>query len=127
MGRHTQVLEVERIPWIQVNEEASDEVLVVEKKYTLTRRHFLSHPALGDLLNENCIFIFNYMIGIFKYLKSMDVEDCKDVKYGYSITFNFNENPYFENESLVKSFLFLDEGTTKISGTKINWKEGMDI
>lgn len=138
------VLSIEKLQEIQdelekVNEEASDEVLVVEQKYTLIRRPvydkrneiiksipdfwltaFLSHPALGDLLNEDDQ-------KIFKYLKSMDVEDCKDVKSGYSITFNFNENPYFENESLVKSFLFSDEGTTKISGTKINWKEGMDI
>ncbi|MCL7034049.1 hypothetical protein MKW94_009731, partial [Papaver nudicaule] len=138
------VLSIEKLQEIQdelekVNEEASDEVLVVEQKYTLIRRPvydkrneiiksipdfwltaFLSHPALGDLLNEDDQ-------KIFKYLKSMDVEDCKDVKSGYSITFNFNENPYFENASLVKSFLFSDEGTTKISGTKINWKEGMDI
>ncbi|KAL0001677.1 hypothetical protein SO802_015458 [Lithocarpus litseifolius] len=62
---------------------------------------------------------------IFKYLDSLDVEDFKDVKSGYSITFNFNENPYFEDPKLPKTFIFFGEGTTKITGTTIKWKEDM--
>ena len=42
------------------------------------------------------------------------------------ITFqNFNQNPYFEDTKLTKTFMFFDEGTTKITGTAIKWKEGM--
>ncbi|KAK9138231.1 hypothetical protein Sjap_008825 [Stephania japonica] len=42
---------------------------------------FLSHPALGDLLNDEDQ-------KIFKFLSSLEVEDFKDVKSGYSITFD---------------------------------------
>uniref|UniRef100_A0A2P2K3F9 NAP1-related protein 2-like n=1 Tax=Rhizophora mucronata TaxID=61149 RepID=A0A2P2K3F9_RHIMU len=121
----------------KINEEASDKVLEVEQKYNEMRRPvyvnrneiiksipdfwltaFLSHPALCDLLNEEDQ-------KIFKHLESLDVEDFKDVKSGYSVTFNFKENPYFEDRMLSKSFTFSDDGTIKISGTNIKWKEGM--
>ncbi|KAH7532634.1 hypothetical protein FEM48_Zijuj04G0042400 [Ziziphus jujuba var. spinosa] len=135
------VLSIEKLQEVQdelekVNEEASDKVLEVEQKYNEIRRPvylrrndiiktipdfwltaFLSHPALCDLLSEEDQ-------KIFKYLDSLDVEDFKDVKSGYSITFNFNENPYFEDAKLTKAFTFFDEGTTKITGTTIKWKEG---
>lgn len=138
------VLSIERLQEIQdelekVNEEASDKVLEVEQKYNEIRRPvynrrngiiktipdfwltaFLSHPALCDLLSEDDQ-------KIFKHLLSLDVEDFKDVKSGYSITFNFSPNPYFEDTKLTKTFSFSDEGTTKITGTAIKWKEGMDI
>nr|GMC62165.1 NAP1-related protein 2-like [Ipomoea batatas] len=81
---------------------------------------FLSHPALGDLLSEEDQ-------KIFKYFDSLNVEDFKDVTSGYSITFNFKPNPYFEDAKLVKTYTFLEEGTTQITGTDIKWKEGMGI
>lgn len=37
---------------------------------------------------------------------------------------NFSPNPYFEDTKLVKTFTFLEEGTTKITATPIRWKEG---
>ncbi|XLT86574.1 hypothetical protein HN873_008327 [Arachis hypogaea] len=43
------------------------------------------------------------MTYIFKYLHSLDVEDFKDMKLGYSITF--------------------EEGSSKITRTTIKWKE----
>eukprot|EP01018_Ginkgo_biloba_P038099 Gb_17405 [translate_table: standard] len=123
----------------QVNEEASDRVLEVEQKYNEIRRPvydkrndiiqtipdfwltaFLSHPALCDLLTEEDQ-------KVFKYLQSLDVDDFKDVKSGYSITFTFRPNPYFEDTKLVKVFSFSDEGTTKISGTTVKWKDGMNV
>lgn len=136
------VLSIEKLQEVQdelekVNEEASDKVLEIEQKYNEIRRPvynkrneiiksipdfwlnaFLSHPALCDLLNEEDQ-------KIFKNMNSLDVEDFKDVKSGYCITFIFNENPHFENTKLSKTFTFLDEGTTKITGTAIKWKEGM--
>ncbi|GLJ51735.1 hypothetical protein SUGI_1099450 [Cryptomeria japonica] len=138
------VLSIEKLQEIQdelekVNEEASDKVLEVEQKYNEIRRPyyakrneviqtipdfwltaFLSHPALGDLLTEEDQ-------KVFKYLQSLDVEDFKDVKSGYSISFTFRPNPYFEDTKLVKVFSFSDEGTTKISGTTVKWKDGMDV
>ncbi|RVW14635.1 NAP1-related protein 2 [Vitis vinifera] len=163
------VLSIEKLQEIQddlekINEEASDKVLEVEQKYNEIRKPiydkrndiiksipdfwltaFLSHPALGDLLSEEDQ-------KIFKYLSSLEVEDFKDVKSGYSITFvssflfpcsvriehllkvqfvliiqNFNPNPFFEDTKLKKTFTFLDEGITKISVTSIKWKDGMGI
>lgn len=138
------VLSIEKLQEIQdelekINEEASDKVLEVEQQYNEKRKPvydkrndiiksipefwltaFLSHPALGDLANEEDK-------KIFKYLSSLEVEDFKDVKSGYSITFNFKSNPYFEDTKLTKTFTFLDEGTTKVTATSIKWKEGMGI
>ncbi|CAN7035092.1 unnamed protein product [Brassica rapa subsp. trilocularis] len=138
------VLSIEKLQAIQddlekINEKASDEVLEVEQKYNGIRKPvydkrgdiikaipdfwltaFLSHPALGELLTEEDQ-------KIFKYLSSLEVEDAKDVKSGYSITFNFNPNPYFEDGKLTKTFTFLEEGTTKITATPIKWKEGKGL
>nr|XP_010926547.1 NAP1-related protein 2 isoform X2 [Elaeis guineensis] len=137
------VLSIEKLQEIQdelerVNEEASDKVLEVEQKYNEIRRPiyrkrneiiksipdfwltaFLSHPALSNLLSEEDQ-------KIFKYLESLDVEDFKDLKSGYSITINFSPNPYFEDTSLKKTYAFFDEGTTNIISTTIGWKKGMN-
>ncbi|XP_057474732.1 NAP1-related protein 2-like [Actinidia eriantha] len=136
------VLSIEKLQKIQeelekINEEASDKVLEVEQKYNEIRKPiyekrndiiklipdlwltaFMSHPAF--LLTEEDQ-------KIFKYLSSLEVEDFKDLKSGYSITFNFKPNPYFEDTKLTKTFTFLDEETTKISATPIKWKDGKGI
>ncbi|GAB2223810.1 hypothetical protein Droror1_Dr00004551 [Drosera rotundifolia] len=138
------VLSIEKLQEIQdeldkINEKASDEVLAVEQKYNEIRKPvydkrneiinsipdfwltaFMSHPVLVELLTSEDQ-------KIFKFLSSLEVEDAKDVKSGYSITFNFKPNPYFEDTKLVKTFTFLDEGTTKVTSTSIKWKEGMGI
>ncbi|KAJ6760533.1 putative proteinP1-RELATED PROTEIN 2 [Salix purpurea] len=108
------VIFIEKLQEIQddlekINEEASDKVLEVEQKYNEIRKPVydnrneiiksipdfwltavsdlsLSHPALGTLLSEEDQ-------KVFKYLSSLEVEDTKDVKSGYSITFNFESNP----------------------------------
>ncbi|KAH7683884.1 template-activating factor I protein [Dioscorea alata] len=138
------VLSIEKLQEIQdqldrVNEETSEKVLEVEQKYNELRRPvyskrdeiiraipdfwltaFLSHPALGELLTEEDQKVFRYLV-------SIDVEDSKDVKSGYSIIFNFSPNPFFEDTKLTKTYSFLDEGTTNITGTEIKWKDGVDI
>ncbi|KAL6541826.1 Asparagine-rich protein (ARP protein) [Orobanche gracilis] len=138
------VLSIEKIQEIQdelekINEEASEKVLEVEQKYNEIRKPvydkrndviksipdfwltaFMNHPALSELLTEEDQ-------KIFKYLNNLEVEDCKDVKSGYSITFHFKPNPYFEDSKLTKTFAFLEEGTTKITATSIKWIEGMGI
>ncbi|KAH6755064.1 NAP1-related protein 2 [Perilla frutescens var. hirtella] len=138
------VLSIEKLQELQdelekINEEASEKVLEVEQKYNEIRKPvydkrndviqsipdfwltaFMSHPALSELLTEEDQ-------KIFKYLCKLEVEDCKDVKSGYSITFLFNPNPYFEDAKLTKTYTFLEEGTTKVTSTAIIWKEGMGI
>ncbi|CAJ2646172.1 unnamed protein product [Trifolium pratense] len=123
----------------KINEEATDEVLEIKQKYSEVSKPlydkrnslinfipnfwitvFSIHPALNSLLNEEDH-------KIFKYINSLEVEDHEDVKSGYSITFNFNPNPYFEDTKIVKSFAFLGEGTTKITNTPIKWKEEKEI
>ncbi|XP_010091501.2 NAP1-related protein 1 [Morus notabilis] len=137
------VLSIEKLQEIQdelekINEEASDKVLEVEQKYNEIRKPvydkrnditkaipdfwltaFLSHPALSELLSDEDQ-------KIFKHLTSLEVEDFKDVKSGYSISFNFSPSPYFEDTKLTKTYTFHDEGT-KITATPIKWKEGMGI
>ncbi|KAA0035586.1 NAP1-related protein 2 [Cucumis melo var. makuwa] len=61
---------------------------------------------------------------IFRHLDSLGVEDQKDVKMGYSIMFSFNENPYFEDRKLEKTYTFFEDGAIKITGTTIKWKDG---
>ncbi|KAK4374563.1 hypothetical protein RND71_005240 [Anisodus tanguticus] len=123
----------------KINEKASDEVFEVEQKYNEIRKPvydkrndiinslsefwltaFLSHPVLGDLLTEEDQ-------KVFKFLSSIEVEDLKDVKLGYSITFNFKPNPFFENSKLSKTYTVLEDGRTKITATTIKWKEGKGI
>ncbi|XP_031277409.1 NAP1-related protein 2-like [Pistacia vera] len=120
---------------------ASEKVLEVEQKYSEIRKPvfydkqndiiksipdfwlttFICHPALGELLS-------NEDQKICRHLSSLEVEDFKDVKFGYFITFNFNPNPYFEDSKLTKTFTFLDdEGSMKITTTTIKWKQGMGL
>ncbi|XP_044467926.1 NAP1-related protein 1-like isoform X2 [Mangifera indica] len=96
------VLSIEKLQEVQdelekVNEEASDKVLEVEQKYNELRR------PVYEKRNE--------------IIKSIP---------DFWIIANFRENPYFENTKLTKTYKFLDEGTTKITGTTIKWKDGMD-
>ncbi|XP_065878593.1 NAP1-related protein 2-like isoform X2 [Euphorbia lathyris] len=135
------ILSVEKLQDVQdeiekINGEFCDKVLEMDQQYNGIRKPvyvkrneiiktipdfwltaFLSHPDLCDLLTEEDQ-------KIFKYLDSLNLEDLKDVKSGYSITFNFKENPHFEDTKLMKSFTLSDEGTIKITGTNIKWKEG---
>lgn len=119
------VLSIEKLQEVQdelekVNEEASDKVLEVEQKYNEMRRPV--YVRRNEIIKAIPDF---WLTAIFRHLDSLDVEDFKDVKSGYSITFTFKPNPYFEDTKLTKTFTFFDEGTTKITGTNIKWKEGM--
>ncbi|RWW14508.1 hypothetical protein BHE74_00052883 [Ensete ventricosum] len=104
-----------------VNEEASDKVFEVEQKYNEIRRPVYVRRA--EIIQHIPDF---WLTAIFKFLHSLDVEDFKDVKTGYSITFNFSKNPYFEDTKLTKTYSFNDEGTTNVTGTTIKWKDGME-
>ncbi|KAI3936140.1 hypothetical protein MKW92_033539 [Papaver armeniacum] len=79
---------------------------------------FLGHHALGLLLSEEDQ-------KIFEFLKSINVEDTEDGESGHTITFNFTENQYFENESLTKKLLYSDRGVD-ICCCTIKWKDGIE-
>ncbi|PIA62650.1 hypothetical protein AQUCO_00200575v1 [Aquilegia coerulea] len=138
------VLTIEKLQELQdelekVNEEACEKILEVEQKYSEIRRPvytkreevikaipdfwstaFLNHPSIDEFLRPEDQ-------KVFEYLSSLEVEDFKDVKSGYSITFNFKPNPYFDDTKLLKTYFFPENEITKVTGTTIKWKEGMDI
>jgi len=60
------------------------------------------------------------------FLNKMEVEEFEDIKSGYRIRFFFAQNPFFENDVLVKEF-HLGTGDPKSSSTEIKWKSGMDL
>lgn len=61
------------------------------------------------------------------------VEDFDDVKTGYTISFHFKENPYFENDVITKEYHLASENqsttdfTQTSTSTVIKWKEGKDL
>ncbi|KAI3886045.1 hypothetical protein MKX03_003626 [Papaver bracteatum] len=94
---------------------------------------FLSHYALHYLLSEEDQ-------KIFRYLNSVNVEETEDnegVISGYTITLNFDNNPYFENGCLKKTISYTvmstdplkeySDGEVKICVSDIHWKDGKDI
>ncbi|XP_041037374.1 protein SET-like [Carcharodon carcharias] len=122
-----------------LNERASEEILRVERRYgELRRPHlerrnrliedipgfwvtaFLNHPQLSALIDENDEEVFNYMM-------RLEVEEFEDIKSGYRIKFNFSENPYFENNLIIKEFHLGTGGKPVSQSTPIKWKKGMDL
>ncbi|KAB2613890.1 NAP1-related protein 2-like [Pyrus ussuriensis x Pyrus communis] len=134
------VLSVEKLQEVQdeldkVDDEESDKILEMEQEYNEIRRpvYVKRNEIIKAIPDFWLTSIFVYppivlILSIFKYLKSVDVVDFKDDKtLGYSVTFNFNDNPYFEDTKLTKTFTFVDGETTRITGTPIKWKEGMGL
>ncbi|KAI3902130.1 hypothetical protein MKW92_008539 [Papaver armeniacum] len=90
---------------------------------------FLSHYALHYMLNEEDH-------KIFRFLNSVDVEETEDgegVVSGYTITLNFDQNPYFENASLKRTISYTimstdplreySDGKVNIRASDIHWKD----
>jgi len=127
-----------------LNEQASEEILKIEQKYNKLRKPFyekrstiiskvdkfwvttfINHPRISGILQdqeEDCLH----------YMTKLHVEDFDDVKTGYSISFHFKENPYFENEVLTKEFHLAAENSApdfvqSSTSTPIKWKEGKDL
>jgi len=123
----------------KLNDEATEEILQIEKKYNGLRKPyykkrndvireipdfwlkaFLNHEMMADLLDEEDQ-------NAFKHLKELNVEDFEDVKSGFKITFTFDNNSYFKNKALSKTFQYNEDGELTVTPTKIEWKEGMDL
>jgi len=123
----------------KLNDEATEEILQIEKRYNGLRKPyykkrndvireipefwlkaFLNHEMLADLLDEEDQ-------NAFKFLKELNVEDFDDVKSGFKISLTFDNNPYFKNKTLSKTFQYDEAGILTVAPTKIEWKEGMDL
>ncbi|KAI3845838.1 hypothetical protein MKX03_031248 [Papaver bracteatum] len=104
---------------------------------------FSSHYALHNLLSQEDK-------KILRFLNSVNVEEIEDdegvMSGGYTITLNFDENPYFENRSLTKTKSYTvmsDDRPMELSYGEeeeictyhqisysvcnIQWKDGMDM
>jgi len=121
-----------------LNEKASEEILKVEQKYNKLRKHhfekrnelikkipnfwvtaFVNHPQISAVLDEEeeeCLH----------YLNKVEVEEFDDIKSGYRIKFNFDTNPFFSNDVLVKEF-FLGTAEPSSTSTEIKWKDNMNL
>lgn len=123
----------------KLNDEATEEILQVERKYNTKRkpyykrrneiireipdfwlRVFTSHEMLTALLDDNDQ-------AVFKYLRELNVEDHDDVKSGYKISLHFDPNPFFKNTVLSKEFRYDKDGVLTVIPTNIEWKEGKDL
>ncbi|XP_038054040.1 protein SET-like [Patiria miniata] len=122
-----------------LNEEASEEIIQIEEKFNRLRQPhidkrnefikqipnfwictFVNHPQIAPRLSEEdeeCLH----------YLRQLVVRNYDDLKTGYSITFHFAKNPFFENETISKEFSLTEDGEPTSKSSEIHWKPGMDI
>jgi len=123
----------------RLNEQASEEILKVEQKYIQLRwphfqkrsslienipnfwvTTFINHPQISALLDEDDEDVLHY-------LTKVEVQEFDDLKTGYTISFHFKENPYFENDVISKEFHMNENGDPTSTSTAIKWKEGKDL
>ncbi|CAI5939508.1 unnamed protein product [Closterium sp. NIES-65] len=124
----------------EVTDKATEEVLEVERSFVSQRRRPLydKRKAVLDKIPHfwqnvlcNCGAIRHSTVEqdvkVLKHLTSLDVEECKEEgDIGYTITMTFSPNPFFSNETLTRALVMQDELTLRVTGTRINWKEGQD-
>lgn len=119
----------------KLNEKASEEILKVEQKFNKLRRpHFekrneilkevqnfwltslANHPTLAPMIesaqDEDCLH----------YLINLDVEEFEDIKSGYKLKLYFAENPYINNDVIVKQFQIVSSEEVLSFSTPIEYK-----
>ncbi|XP_029057848.1 protein SET-like [Monodon monoceros] len=123
----------------RLNEQASEEILKVERKYNKLRQPFFqkrseliaqipnfggatfaNHPQVSALLGEEDEEALHY-------LTRVEVTEFEDIKSGYRIDFYFDENPYFENKVLSKEFHLNESGDPSSKSAELKWKSGKDL
>ena len=81
----------------------------------------MNHPQLSLSIpdeQQHCL----------QYLQNLLIEEFEDLKNGYKIILKFEpNNPYFENETLVKEYHLENSGQSKSVVTPIKWKPGKNI
>ena len=60
-------------------------------------------------------------------MTKLEVEEFEDIKSGYRIKFFFDDNPYFENDVLVKEFHLGTSGDPDSQSSEIKWKAGSEL
>lgn len=80
---------------------------------------FVNHPQLSALLTEE-------EHKVLQYLKNFYVEEFEDIKNGYKIKLEFDTNPYFDNDVIVKEF-HLDGEEPRQVVTQVKWKPGKNF
>lgn len=81
----------------------------------------MNHPQLSLTIPEeqqHCL----------QYLQNLLIEEFEDIKHGYRIILKFDaNNPYFDNDTLVKEYRLAGSGQPKSVVTQIKWKPGKNI
>lgn len=81
----------------------------------------MNHPQLSLTIPEeqqHCL----------QYLQNLLIEESEDIKNGYKIILKFDpNNPYFENDTLVKEYCLGASEQPKSVVTPIKWKPGKNI
>jgi len=87
---------------------------------------FNKNSAVSYLIKEHDEPILNYLIDVSsEWLDEVE-------QSSFCLTFEFDKNPYFEEEILKKKFILREEEDgervlAKTEGTPIKWKEGKDV
>eukprot|EP00299_Pterocystis_sp_00344_P008267 c3066_g1_i1.p1 GENE.c3066_g1_i1~~c3066_g1_i1.p1 ORF type:complete len:242 (-),score=63.78 c3066_g1_i1:149-832(-) len=119
--------------------ESLQELVEVEKKYTLLKRpkYDLRSKVIQKIPNfwlialENHGQLSTYLTAdgdrdALTYLTDLNVED--DVKSGYKVTLTFKTNPYFTDTTITKEVKFEGEGDEEVTiPPTIHWKPGKDL
>lgn len=123
----------------RLNEQASEEILKVEQKYNKLRQPhfgkrteliekipnfwvtaFINHPQVSALLSEEDEEALQHLVKV-------EVNEFDDIKSGYKILFHFNENPFFTNTLITKSFHLSESGEPNSKADTIDWKPNKDL
>ncbi|KAF9526796.1 hypothetical protein CPB83DRAFT_857246 [Crepidotus variabilis] len=95
-----------------------------------------NHVGLNDLINDRDAEALKHLRDVtLEYLKEAEGVDTETKgKPGFKISFRFEPNDYFENEILIKTYLYQEEvGYSgdfvydRALGTPIKWKEDKDL
>jgi len=88
-----------------------------------------NHPMLADMIEENDEAVLAYLQDV----SADNMESGDSDKMGFSHTFTFAPNPYFEPLNLVKTYHMelqpneKDPALVSTEATEIDWKPGKDI
>lgn len=81
----------------------------------------MNHPQLSLIIpdeQQRCL----------EHLENLFIEEFEDIKNGYKIILKFDSNnPYFENDTLIKEYRLGANGQPKSVVTPIKWKVGKNL
>lgn len=75
-------------------------------------------------------FVFQRDEDCLKFLNDITAKNFDDPNQGFSLTFHFDENPYFTNTELTKTYHLAEDDEIlieKCEGCEIHWKDGQDL